>query len=40
MRFSPEKLKIPDQRMKPFIDADEIWDFREGRKPIFEWRCV
>ena len=25
MKFSPEKLKITDQRMKPFIDADEIW---------------
>jgi 2-iminoacetate synthase len=26
MRFSPEKLNIPDQRMKPFIDPGEIWD--------------
>ena len=26
MIFTPEKLKIKDQRMKPFIDADEIWD--------------
>ncbi|MCX6278637.1 MAG: [FeFe] hydrogenase H-cluster radical SAM maturase HydG [Bacteroidetes bacterium] len=26
MKFSPEKLKIKDQRMKPFIDADEIWE--------------
>ncbi|MBA4322860.1 MAG: [FeFe] hydrogenase H-cluster radical SAM maturase HydG, partial [Odoribacter sp.] len=25
MRFSPEKLSIPDQRMKPFIDPDELW---------------
>jgi len=25
MKFFPEKLKIPDQRMKPFIDAEEIW---------------
>jgi len=25
MRFNPEKLSIPDQRMKPFIDTDEIW---------------
>ena len=24
MKFNPEKLRIPDQRMKPFIDADEI----------------
>ncbi len=23
----PEKLKIKDQRMKPFIDSDEIWGF-------------
>jgi len=27
MRFSPEKLKIPDHRMKPFIDIEEIWGF-------------
>ena len=33
MRFSPEKLKIPDQRMKPFIDTDEIWDFIKKTKP-------
>lgn len=26
MKFSPEKLSIPDQRMKPFIDPDEIWN--------------
>jgi 2-iminoacetate synthase len=26
MKFTPEKLKIKDQRMKPFIDPDEIWD--------------
>jgi 2-iminoacetate synthase len=25
MRFSPEKLNIPDQRMKSFIDPDELW---------------
>jgi 2-iminoacetate synthase len=33
MRFSPEKLKIPDQRMKPFIDPEEIWDFINKTKP-------
>jgi len=33
MRFSPEKLKIPDQRMKPFIDTEEIWDFINNTKP-------
>ncbi len=27
MIFRPEKLKIKDQRMKPFIDADEIWGY-------------
>ena len=26
MKFTPEKLSIPDQRMKPFIDQDEIWN--------------
>lgn len=26
MKFYPEKLRIKDQRMKPFIDPDEIWD--------------
>jgi 2-iminoacetate synthase len=25
MRFSPEKLNIPDQRMKSFIDPEELW---------------
>jgi len=33
MRFSPEKLKIPDQRMKPFIDTAEIWDLIKNTKP-------
>ena len=27
MKFSPEKLSIPDKRIRPFIDADEIWNF-------------
>ncbi|MDP1622029.1 MAG: [FeFe] hydrogenase H-cluster radical SAM maturase HydG [Bacteroidales bacterium] len=27
MIFSPEKLMIRDQRMKPFIDARELWGF-------------
>ncbi len=26
MKFTPEKCRMRDQRMKPFIDADEIWD--------------
>ena len=33
MRFSPEKLNIPDQRMKSFIDPDEIWDLINNTKP-------
>jgi 2-iminoacetate synthase len=33
MHFSPQKLKIPDQRMKPFIDPDEIWSFINNTKP-------
>jgi 2-iminoacetate synthase len=27
MKFNPEKLLIPDQRMKPFINAEEIWGY-------------
>lgn len=26
MKFNPEKCNIPDERMKPFIDADEMWN--------------
>ena len=33
MRFNPEKLNIPDQRMKPFIDPEEIWDYIKNVKP-------
>ena len=33
MRFSPEKLNIPDQRMKSFIDPTEIWDLINNTKP-------
>ena len=33
MRFNPEKLRIPDQRMKPFIDPDEIWDLINTTRP-------
>lgn len=32
MRFSPEKLNIPDQRIKPFIDPAEIWNLINGIK--------
>lgn len=27
MIFTPEKCSIPDQRMKPFIDPAELWDY-------------
>ncbi len=27
MKFKPEEYRIKDQRMKPFIDPDEIWDY-------------
>ena len=27
MQFIPEKYRIPDAPMQPFIDADEIWDY-------------
>lgn len=27
MKFYPEKLKISDQRMKPFVDPEEIWNY-------------
>ena len=32
MRFAPEKLSIPDQRMKTFIDAEEIWNLVKNTK--------
>lgn len=27
MKFEPEKCSIPDQRMEPFIDPDELWNY-------------
>lgn len=33
MRFSPEKLSIPDLRMQPFIDPEEIWNLINNTKP-------
>ncbi len=33
MKFNPEKLSIPDERMKPFIDPEEIWDLINNVKP-------
>ena len=36
MKFQPEECRIPDQRMKPFIDADEIWDHINNAKPTID----
>jgi len=36
MKFNPEKYRIPDERMKPFIDADEIWEYINNAKPTKE----
>jgi 2-iminoacetate synthase len=33
MKFTPEKYKLPDIPMTPFIDAEEIEDFLSGQKP-------
>ena len=36
MRYNPQQYKIKDERMKPFIDSDEIWDFINKAKPTKE----
>src|SRR3972149_3010055 len=36
MIFKPEKLSIPDRRMEPFINADEIWSLINAVKPTKE----
>ncbi|BDX38955.1 [FeFe] hydrogenase H-cluster radical SAM maturase HydG [Tenuifilaceae bacterium CYCD] len=36
MKFNPEKYRIPDERMKPFIDADEIWEYINNAEPTKE----
>ncbi|MBW6490861.1 MAG: [FeFe] hydrogenase H-cluster radical SAM maturase HydG [Lentimicrobium sp.] len=36
MIFTPEKCRVPDQRMKPFIDPDEIWDIINTTKSDHE----
>ncbi len=36
MIFTPEICRIPDQRMKPFIDADEIWEHLNNTSPSAE----
>lgn len=36
MKFYPEKYRIPDEPMKPFIDPQEIWDFINNVTPTKE----
>src|ERR1035438_5435014 len=36
MLFNPEKLKIRDEAMKPFIDAAEIWETLNSAVPTKE----
>ncbi|MDD4776776.1 MAG: [FeFe] hydrogenase H-cluster radical SAM maturase HydG [Fermentimonas sp.] len=33
MQFTPEKYRIPDLPMQPFIDPDEIWDYLNNSIP-------
>ncbi|HEX2958325.1 MAG TPA: radical SAM protein, partial [Chitinispirillaceae bacterium] len=33
MIFKPERCSIADERMKPFIDPDEIWNYLNNAKP-------
>lgn len=36
MKFYPEQYKIKDERMKPFIDPQEIWDYINNTKATKE----
>jgi 2-iminoacetate synthase len=36
MKFKPEVYRIPDERMKSFIDPEEIWGYINGAKPTNE----
>lgn len=36
MKFNPEHYRIPDEKMKPFIDPDEIWEYINNAKPTKE----
>lgn len=37
MKFKPEEYRIRDERMKPFIDPEEIWEFvEETKNPTME----
>ncbi len=33
MKFNPEKCAVPDLRMEPFIDPEEIWSHLNGAQP-------
>jgi 2-iminoacetate synthase len=33
MIYNPQTYAIPDKRMQPFIDANEIWDFIHNARP-------
>ncbi len=33
MIFNPERCSLPDEKMKPFIDADEIWGYLNNARP-------
>jgi len=36
MKFTPEKCRIPDEAMKPFMSAEEIWDLLNNTHPTKE----
>ena len=36
MKFTPEKYRIADEPMQPFIDPQEIWDYINNAKPTRE----
>ena len=36
MKFKPETYRIPDEPMRPFIDADEIWELLNRTAPVDE----
>lgn len=36
MKFNPEVYRIPDERMKPFIDPEEIWGYINNTVPTKE----
>jgi 2-iminoacetate synthase len=36
MKFQPEQCRIPDERMKPFLDSEEIWEHLNSAKATIE----